>query len=106
MQAQTSDRELPREIDLNLHRDVLACIVSFYPGEDFVQNLKSVQAQGVDVLVVDNSESLEVQKAIREQCRSLGIFCITNGQNLGIAGALNTGVRRAQENAYKWLLTL
>lgn len=86
--------------------DVLACVVSFHPGDDFVQNLKSILAQGVDILVVDNSENLEVQLRIQAQCNQLGIRCITNLRNLGIAGALNLGVLEAMDRGYSWILTL
>jgi rhamnosyltransferase len=53
------------------------------------------------VLVVDNGSSLESVERLREASNRQEISLIENHENLGIATALNIGVRWATEQGYK-----
>jgi GT2 family glycosyltransferase len=50
------------------------------------------------LVVVDNSETSESQTRVRERCGALTIPCslIQTGENLGVAKAVNAGIRRAR----------
>lgn len=57
-----------------------------------------------DILIVDNSE--ELNNNLIEFCKKYSYKLIINGDNLGIAKALNIGAEYAQKNGYKWIITM
>lgn len=83
-----------------------AIVVTFHPRPEYLQNLAKIRTQ-VDVLVVvDNGSSSEQLPQIREACTASDITLIENGDNLGIAVALNVGVREAQRQECQWVVLL
>jgi rhamnosyltransferase len=57
------------------------------------------------VIIVDNSASAEVRARLEDEVSSR-IELVLHNENLGIAAALNTGVRRAAALRARWVLTL
>jgi rhamnosyltransferase len=83
---------------------VCAVVVTFNPGVRTVDSLRALTAQA-PVVVVDNTpgeSSAEVLNII-ELMDSVQL--IRNRQNLGIAAALNRGIRKAIECGYQWVAT-
>src|SRR3954454_3994640 len=79
---------------------VCAVIVTYNPGPTLVGNIVNVAAQADHVLVIDNGSSAKTEPQLRELETRLGCYVIRNVQNLGIACALNLGVKHASEANY------
>jgi len=85
---------------------VCGVIVTYHPGQTMFDDLRNLLAEMQGGVVVDNGSSPTELDAIRAACRDLGFHLIENGKNLGIAEALNQGVRWARGKGYPWLLLL
>jgi rhamnosyltransferase len=80
-----------------------AIVVTFHPQSEYLENLAKIRAQ-VDLLIVVDNGSHESELArIRFASRELEFKLIANGDNLGIAAALNIGVREAQKEGCRWV---
>jgi rhamnosyltransferase len=84
---------------------VVGVVVLYRPGSEVLENVGSYLDQ-VDVLyAVDNTESPD-QSFVSALGRLPKVTYIDNGDNLGVAAALNVGARRALAHSYEWLLTM
>lgn len=80
----------------------LAGVVVLYNPDSNVQDNICSYIDYVDVVyAVDNSSEDNSEKFSSEK-----IVYIPNGENKGIAYALNAGAQRAMDNGYDWLLTM
>ncbi len=86
-------------------QSVCAVIVTYNPRATFIDNIGAVAAQVGHVVVVDNSSSGETKQHLQELETRLGCKVIRNHQNLGIAVALNLGVKCAMEAGFDWVCT-
>lgn len=86
-------------------RKACAVLVTFNPDTDFLDNVSEV-ANAVDkIFIVDNASAKD--NFIHEhKFSSSNIEFIFNSANMGIATALNIGVRRALDEGFQWVLTL
>lgn len=82
---------------------VCAVIVTFRPRPEDLGNLANLRPQVQDLVVVDNGSPEEKLDPLRAMSRELNFTLIENGENLGIAAALNIGVRCAQMRGCKWV---
>ncbi len=82
---------------------VCAVIVTFRPRAQDLGNLALARPQVEDLVVVDNGSSGEELLSLRAASRVLNFALIENGQNLGIAAALNIGVKWAESNGSAWV---
>jgi rhamnosyltransferase len=82
---------------------VCAVIVTFRPRMEDLGNLARVRPQVEDLVVVDNGSAEEQLHQLRAASSALGFALIENGQNLGIAAALNIGVKWAQAKGSQWV---
>src|ERR1700724_2441922 len=85
------------------HDRVSAIVVTFHPCKEHFENLAKIRAQVDLLIVVDNGSSEKELAEIRHNSEELGFHLIENGENLGIAAALNLGVRVAQKEGYRWV---
>ena len=85
---------------------VCAVIVSYNPKSTFIENIVNVAAEVDHVVVVDNGSGIETEHYLQELDRRLRCTVIRNVENLGIALALNQGVKYALEGGYDWVCTL
>ncbi|MBI1813515.1 MAG: glycosyltransferase family 2 protein [Deltaproteobacteria bacterium] len=83
---------------------VCAVVVAYYPDSDFEARLRSLLPQVGAVVVVDNTPN----GGSAERLGAMGdhIAVVENSANLGVAAALNIGLRHAQRAGCPWLLTL
>ncbi len=81
-------------------------LVTYHPSIAMLENLKNVLAQAQALVVVDNGSSIDEINALRAASHNCGFRLIENGTNLGIAEALNQGVRWAKNKKYSWVLLL
>jgi rhamnosyltransferase len=87
----------------------VACVmVTFEIGRAVLSVIEAILPQVDRVFIVDNGSGGETQEALRDigSAHPERVETIRNGENLGIAAALNIGVRRALGQGYDWVLTL
>jgi rhamnosyltransferase len=80
-----------------------AVVVTYHPDADALENLRAVRPQVECLVVVDNGSSAAELSMLREAGLALGFDLIENETNLGIATALNSGVRHAQALHKEWI---
>lgn len=83
---------------------VAAIVVTFHPDAALLDNLKALRSETGRVIVVDNGSRTEELEFLRHAAATLGLELIENGRNLGIASALNIGVRHALALGFSWML--
>jgi rhamnosyltransferase len=86
-------------------QSICAVIVTYNPQSTFVDNIAAVAAQVSHVVVVDNGSSSGTEQHLRQLEMRLGCKVIRNPQNLGIAVALNLGVKYGLEVRCDWICT-
>jgi GT2 family glycosyltransferase len=79
---------------------VAAVVLSWNGREDTLACLRSLEGEDVDVIVVDNASEDGTAEAVT------GAEVIRNERNLGYAGGMNTGIRRALERGADAVLLL
>lgn len=84
---------------------VCAIVVSYHPNKEIIGNVSALIEQVDEVFVVDN-DSGTVTKNLLEQigCHSK-INIIYNPENVGIAAALNIGIKHARMAGHEWVGT-
>ena len=83
---------------------VCAVIVTYHPDVKMIGNMKKVLDQVQGLVVVDNGSKEEELIPLRSASQLSGFSLIENGENLGIAEALNQGVRWAKCKGYPWVI--
>jgi rhamnosyltransferase len=86
--------------------NVCAIIVSYHPEGEFFLRLRRIAPQVASIVIVDNSAADSTAKLLRESNSAVPVNLISNEVNVGIATALNQGVRWATEHGYQWVLAL
>jgi rhamnosyltransferase len=71
-----------------------------------VEKLEELRKQVETLVVVDNGSCRVALEILRTLSRSADVVLIENGVNLGIAAALNAGVRWALAHEQRWVLLL
>jgi len=84
---------------------VCAVFVTYDPRPTFACHIVNVAAQVDHVVVIDNASGVETRKQLEEFERRPGFTVIRNPENLGIAVALNLGVKYALDGGYDWICT-
>jgi rhamnosyltransferase len=85
---------------------VCAVIVTFHPDPEFPARLSRIAAQADRTVIVDNGSGEAEVRMLRAAAAGLPIALLAQGENLGVACALNAGIRRALEDGYAWTLLL
>ncbi len=92
------------ESDESLVHSVCAVIVSYNPPSEILKNIAALRPQVGSIVVVDNGSSEEPLAMLRAYRSKCGFELIENGSNLGIAAALNVGVRQAKAKHFSWVV--
>jgi rhamnosyltransferase len=82
---------------------VCAIVITFRPPAVVPGNLAKARPQVQGLVVVDNGSSPETLAPIVAAGQELGFTLIENGANLGIAAALNIGVRWARSQGFRFV---
>lgn len=85
-------------------QDVCAVIVTYHPDAEMLEHMSTVLAQVQGLVVVDNGSNDDELGPLHAARSALGFHLIENGENLGIAEALNQGVRWARSDGYPWVI--
>jgi rhamnosyltransferase len=83
---------------------VCAVIITYHPSATMLENIPKALAQVQRLVVVDNGSNREAVSALRSASTVLGFQLIENGENLGIAQALNQGVQWAKSQGFPWVI--
>lgn len=83
---------------------VCAVVVTFHPAVRMIENLRNVLSQAQALVVVDNGSTQSELLALQTESRCRGFHVIANEENLGIAEALNQGIRWAKDRGYQWVI--
>lgn len=86
--------------------DVCCVIVTYNIGVDFLKCFNSIVGQVQKVIIVDNgsdNETISTLKTLEDRETTEIIY---NNKNLGIASALNIGVKQAEKLGAQWVLTM
>ena len=86
--------------------DITAVIVTYCPDDKFPERLGSLIPQVGSVVVVDNNSADQAQAMISDAAARMGAHLIANGDNLGVAAALNRGFDHAIEHGSNWVITM
>ena len=85
------------------NKNNIACVVVIYnPDVSVARNIHTYINAVDHVYIVDNSEMPDFSMPERRTSFSY----VANGNNLGVAHALNQGAKMAIEDGYAWLLTM
>lgn len=85
---------------------VAAVVILYNPVPDVLEKLDTYREQVKKTYLVDNSEAPS-QILFREKIKQIAnVEYICNNSNLGIAGALNIGAKRALSEGFEYILTM
>lgn len=85
---------------------VCAVVVAYFPDAELAERVERVARQVGAVIVVDNTPDPVVEERLRALAVPDPPLVISNRRNLGIAAALNQGLKHAVALGYDWVLTL
>ncbi len=80
-----------------------AVVITYHPEPSVFVHLSSLQCEADGLVVVDNGSDPVVIEKLRSASQATGFHLIENGENRGVAAALNSGVRWAIENKFQWV---
>ncbi len=85
--------------------DICAVVVTYHPDPGFAGRFERLAGQVGKTVIVDNGSSEAEKELLRSLCCAPGATLIEHPTNLGIARALNTGVRTARTLGATWVMT-
>ncbi len=83
---------------------VCAVVVTYRPNATVLEHLHNIQPQVQGLVVIDNGSSDDEISPLRAASSALRFHLIENRDNVGIAEALNQGVRWAKNQQYGWVI--
>jgi len=92
--------------ELTNGQEVCAIAVAYHPDEKFPLRVERVLRQVGALVIVDNGSGDAELSMLRNLATNSLITLISNGENLGVARALNIGMWKAITLEYKWALLL
>jgi rhamnosyltransferase len=84
---------------------ICAVVVTYFPKAGCAENLAALAPQVGRLVIFDNGSSAESLAPVEAAAQQLGATLTRFTSNLGIATALNAGLRFAREHGFRWLAT-
>lgn len=84
---------------------IAAIVVTYNPEATVLENVRRLTAQVPEVVVVDNGSTGSSSAIVTALEQMAGVTVIRHATNLGIAAAMNTGIRHALAGGYQWIAT-
>ena len=85
---------------------VAALVVTYLPDSGLAERLSSLRTQFGRVALIDNGSPDEDLSAIAAELKQPGVSLQRNSMNLGIATALNQGMKLLADEGFGWVVTL
>jgi rhamnosyltransferase len=95
---------MAEQATIRTEQSVCAVIVTYHPTASMTENMPKVLAQVQGLVVIDNGSNAEELNRLRITSQTFGFQLIENGDNLGIAEALNRGVLWAKGKDFPWVI--
>lgn len=93
-----------KDLDIMSTQKFAGVVILFNPDKSVIDNIRTY-IDDLDILfAIDNSDNAD-ESILDGLKKYKKVIYISNNCNLGIASALNTGVRCALDRGYKWLFT-
>jgi rhamnosyltransferase len=96
------------DLDLIMNFGVIkiaAVTVLYKPGIELIENIKSYLNQ-IEILYIINNSEEELCESLKAFLSDSKIKIFNNHKNLGIAAALNYGIKQAQVDGFEFVLTM
>lgn len=90
----------------NEKTQVCAVVVSYKPPRELVHKTHLALPQLAHMVIVDNTPTGEMPDVLNELRQEPSCTVLRHGANLGIATALNIGIRHALAAGFQWVITL
>lgn len=88
-----------------INKNTSAVVVLYHPDDSAVDNISGYQ-HWVDIIyVIDNTPEGVTNLFLYKLTKIKSLQYIRIGENVGIAAALNCGVKKAQDAGYQWVAT-
>ena len=84
---------------------ICAVVVAYHPAAAIIKNIAALLEQVDEVVIVDNGSAGDSKASLDKLSSYHKVSVIHNQENLGIAAALNIGVRHAKAAGYEWVAT-
>jgi len=84
---------------------ICAIVVTYNPDIGLPERLARTAVQVNQVLIVDNASSADAILHVKESATIPNVIVKYNKTNLGIAAAMNIGVKYAVQVGYEWVMT-
>ena len=84
---------------------ICAVVVSYHPAAELIENMAALLEQVDEVVIVDNGSGEDAKELLERLGGHPKVNVIYNRENLGIAAALNIGVRHAKAAGHQWVAT-
>lgn len=82
-----------------------AVVVTYQPEATLLENIQRIAGQVPEVIIVDNGSRGDAASWVEAAAQVPGVRLIRNRENLGIAAALNIGIRQALQSGWEWVAT-
>tara|TARA_R110000787_G_scaffold215053_1_gene324115 strand:- start:13751 stop:14647 length:897 start_codon:yes stop_codon:yes gene_type:complete len=82
-------------------KDIVAVVVTYFPDEASIDNIKTLLKYFQKVVIVDNTPD----NGLIDILNNDSVHIIKNYNNLGVAHALNQGIKIAKNMGAKWVIT-
>lgn len=82
---------------------ISAVVVTYRPDARVLENVRRLSAQITGIFVVDNGSGGDSARVVEAIGNLPGVQLIRNSANLGIASALNIGIRQALQGGAQWV---
>lgn len=92
-------------LDAPCRATVGAVVVTYHPDDGILDRLQRILPQVSGLVVVDNHSNPDSRSRLRQAEGWPNVTILWNADNLGIATALNQGVRRLGERGFDWAIT-
>jgi rhamnosyltransferase len=87
-------------------KSICAVLVSFHPDAELPARVNRILGEVGALVIVDNGSGGTTLTMLSELSRDPNISLESNQANLGVASALNIGMRRARALGFEWVLSL
>jgi rhamnosyltransferase len=85
--------------------DVAALVVTYLPDAAVTERLDLLMEQFTRLVIVDNGSDEASRGSIEDYADRAGVSLLCNSSNLGIATALNQGLRELAAEGFRWVVT-